>query len=297
MSSSKGGKLIEAAGTVTLRPRPGKQPQVLVVHRPAYDDWSLPKGKLETDEYLASAARRETLEETGADVRLGPPVPSITYRVGGGTKTVHYWQGIVIGTTKRAGDAEVDKIAWLTPKAALERLTYADEREVLRAGLAIPETTPFLVVRHAQAMQRRHWSGRDQARPLTNRGRKQSRALVPLLASYGVESLASSSSTRCVQTLQPYEKDSGLDTVKWSTLSEEQGCDQPKAVKLLMQRLVAEATGSGVPTAVCGHRPVLPAMLEAIGIPPRPMKVAAVAVAHLGADGKPVAIEWHKPRI
>lgn len=289
-------KQITAAGTVTLRSRPSGDEQVLVVHRPQYDDWTLPKGKIAPDEYLAAAARRETLEETGASVRIGAPIHTIHYPVGGGDKTVHYWKGIVTSTSPRQPNKEVDRIVWLSPTAALARLTYPDEQQLLLHGLAVPDTTPFLIVRHTKAMDRKNWSGRDQARPLTERGRRQGSLLVPLLGAYGVAKLASSSSVRCVQTLQPFGKQSGLEIVKWATLSEEQGEHNPKAVRQLVRRLVREAT-KGVPTAVCGHRPVLPTMLEAVGITPRPLQPGAVAVAHLRADGEIAAVEWHKPRV
>ena len=288
---------IAAAGTVTLRSRPGKDPQVLLVHRPSYDDWTLPKGKVEPDEYLAATAQRETFEETGARVRLGPPVSSMSYAVGGGMKTVHYWRGIVTQVSTRRPDKEVDRVAWLSPRNALARLTYPDEQQLLLKGLTLPDTTPFLVVRHAKAMERKNWTGRDQARPITERGRRQSNALVALLAAYGVARLASSSSVRCVQTLQPFARTTGQEIVKWSTLSEEQGEDKPKAVRQLIRKLAREAAASGTPLAVCGHRPILPLMLESVGVPARSMQTGAIAVAHLTPDGETAAVEWHKPRL
>lgn len=289
------GRMITAAGTVTMRLREGNGPQVLVVHRPRYDDWTLPKGKPDPDEYLAAAAQRETLEETGVDVRLGAPIHTMSYPVGGGIKTVHYWKGVVRKTKRRTPDKEVDKVAWLTPPKALARLTYTDEQALLLQGLAVPDTTPFVIVRHAEALERKHWTGRDQGRPITERGERQSQALVPLLSAYGVARVASSSSVRCVQTLQPFGLAAGLEVEAWSALSEEEGKDNPKAVRQLMRRLAKDAAG-GLPTVVCGHRPLLPVMLESLGIADRAMQTAAAAVAHLTADGDTAAVEFHKPR-
>ena len=65
----------------------------------------------------------------------------------------------------------------------------------------------------------------------------------------------------------------------------------------LMKRLIGETAASGVPRAICGHRPVLPLMLEALGVPNRPMLTAAVLVAHLSPEGETVSVEWHKPRV
>lgn len=288
--------VIVAGGTVTVRQNPGHGVQVLLVHRPAYDDWSLPKGKLVPDEYAAVAAARETHEETGVRVRLQAPISVLRYPVGSGIKVVHYWLASPHTIERRRPDKEVDKVVWLTPRAALARLTYPDEKDVVVRALAMDRTTPFLIVRHGKAMDRKNWSGRDQARPITSRGRKQSRALVPLLESFGVERLASSSSTRCVQTLSPYARRQGLDVQGWAVLSEEIGGENTAQVGVLMKRLAREAAASGTPMAVCGHRPILPAMLDALGVPARPMQTAASIIAHLDLAGNPVAVEFHRPK-
>ncbi len=292
-------KFTVAAGTVTIRHRPGKEPHVLLVHRPAYDDWSLPKGHLEPGEYEAVAAGRETLEETGPSrvvAQANPWAPS-RYPVGGGTKVVHYWRADPVDASKRKPDKEVDKVAWLSPANALGRMTYDDEKEVVRKALEYRQpSTAFLVVRHAKAMDRKNWSGRDQARPITSRGRKQSRRLIPLLEAFGVRALASSTSTRCVQTLEPYARSAGLQVDGWAILSEEVGEEDLPGVAKMMKRLAKQAAASGTPTAVCGHRPVLPTMLEALGVPNRLMQTAATIIVHLDAQARPVATEFHRPR-
>lgn len=288
-------KLIEAAGTVTLREDDRKR-QVLLVHRPSYDDWSLPKGHLEPDEYEAVAAGRETWEETGVTVALGRPVRTIRYPVRAGEKIVHYWLAHPKTTARRKPDKEVDKVAWLTPQAAMKRMTYADEKAVLAEALELGPTTPFLIVRHGKAMDRKHWSGRDQARPVTARGRKQARALIPLLESFDVQQAFSSTSTRCVQTLQPYARRRDLDVKGWSLLSEEVGEPHLQDVGKLIRRLAKEAADQGTPTAVCGHRPVLPTMVESLGIKSRMMQTAATVIAHLDPSGTAVAVEFHRPR-
>ena len=289
-------RVVEAAGAVVLRRTKGKRLQVLVIHRPSYHDWSLPKGKLDPDEYLAAAAARETLEETAIKVRLRHPVDRIQYQIPSGVKRVAYWLGTEVATRRFKRNSEVDQRAWLSIPSALKRMTYADERELLEQAVTLPETTPLLVVRHATAMERRNWSGKDQLRQLSARGRRQSKQLVPLLDAYGVRDLESSTSTRCMTTLAPYAKANRLDVKGWATLSEEQAEDRPAAVKKLMKRLIRETAAGGVPRAICGHRPVLPFMLEALGVPNRPMQTAAVLVAHLTPDGETVSVEWHKPR-
>ncbi len=298
MATTTRGHQITAAGTVLLRTNKAGRQQVLLIHRPGYDDWSLPKGKINADEYLAGCAARETHEETGLTPRLGAPLDRIGYPVGSGYKTVSYWRAAVVAKERREADAEVDQSRWLSVPKALAMVTYPDERQLIEQAVGLPDTVAMLVVRHAKAMLRKVWTGRDQARPLDTRGRRQSQLLVPLLQAYGVQRAASSSSTRCMQTLKPYAKAARLDIEAWTTLSEEQTLETPEAVTTLMRRLVAETVRSGTPIAVCGHRPVLPLMLEALDVPPRAMQPGAALVAHLDAkDGHTVAVEFHKPRI
>ncbi len=290
-------RLVEAAGAIVLRYPKGRRPQVLVIHRPSYNDWSLPKGKLDPDEYLAAAAVRETMEETATIIRLRHPVDRIQYPIPSGTKRVAYWLGTATGQRRFRPNSEVDRRVWLSVPSALKRMTYADERQLLEQAVTLPDTTPLLIVRHGKAMERKHWSGKDQLRQLSSRGRRQSKRLVPLLDAYGITELDSSASTRCMTTLAPYAKAKRLDVQGWATLSEEKAKDNPDAVLKLMHRLIRQTAASGVPRAICGHRPVLPLMLEALGVPARPMLTAAVLVAHLSPDGETVSVEWHKPRV
>lgn len=288
---------ISGAGTVTFRPGSNGVPDVLLVHRPRYDDWSLPKGKVDADEYLPGCAARETWEETGARVRLGVPVDRIAYPVGGGVKQVSYWRARVADEGRHQPGSEVDEAAWFSVPRALRQLTYVDERAVLQQAVNLGDSVPLLIVRHAKAMLRAHWSGRDQARPLDGRGRRQARLLVPLLEAYGIERLVSSSSVRCTKTLQPFAKSAKLDVETWNALTEEQAKADPSAAVTMMRRLTAAIAASGVPTAVCGHRPVLPAMMEAAGLVAKSLQPGAALVAHLRPDGEVLAVEVHKPRI
>ena len=98
-------------------------------------------------------------------------------------------------------DDEVDVVAWLPIRAALARLTYAQDHFLVEQYLDQPATTPLIIVRHAKAMDRKDWSRKDSARPINARGRRQARLLVPMLAAYGVGRLVSSTSTRCLSTL------------------------------------------------------------------------------------------------
>ncbi len=283
---------VTAFGAVVLRGK--KEPKVLLVHRPAYDDWSLPKGKPHPDEDPQATAARELFEETGVAVRLRQPVGTITYRVSRGRKRVGYWLGTKLSRKTRKPDKEVDKVAFVPVDKARKIMTYAHELPILEAALKERPTATLIIVRHGKAMQRKHWSKGDWHRPLSSRGRRQSKRLASIFTAYGVESLASSSSTRCRQTLVPYSKASGQPIELEPALSEEVGIESPELVVSYMKALakqLGKTDGSGV---VCGHRPVLPTMFEALGVPPQAMKTGDCAVLHLSEKGKVIATEWLK---
>lgn len=126
--------ILAAGGIVTKQSKSGTE--VLVVHRPRYGDWTFPKGKLDDGETLAEAALREVLEETGYHCGLESEVGMVEYRDrSGGRKFVHYFAMHVEGGGFVA-NREVDKLKWLEPEEAAERLTYARDRALLRSWLA-----------------------------------------------------------------------------------------------------------------------------------------------------------------
>jgi len=124
---------VQAAGGAVWRRAAGDDLQVLVVHRPRYDDWSLPKGKLENGETHAEAALREVAEETGLRCALGPELPSTFYRDRHHRpKTVRYWAMTPIAG-RFVASAEVDELRWLPVDVAAAVLTYERDRAVLAA--------------------------------------------------------------------------------------------------------------------------------------------------------------------
>ncbi|MDR1238078.1 MAG: NUDIX hydrolase [Propionibacteriaceae bacterium] len=294
MVAARQQRLVQAAGTVVLRPG-DSEPEVLLVHRKRYDDWSLPKGKLNPGEYLAECAVRETLEETAVAVRLGVPLNQVSYEIGDGLKSVSFWVAEAIRDFGHRPNEEVDKIRWLPASKAVSKVSYPEDPLIIKQAVSMPATTPFVIVRHGKAIARGDWSAADPIRPLADRGHHQSRLLIDLFHAYGVRKLASSTSTRCIQTFEPYARVEDIRIEGWATLSEEDAETEPAQVTALMERLVHNTARSGTPLAVCGHRPVLPLMLEAAGISPRPLRPSAVMVAHLAADGSTVALEHHRP--
>jgi 8-oxo-(d)GTP phosphatase len=282
---------------VVTREDPRRGTEVVIIHRKRYDDWTLPKGKVEAGEPVPVCAIREVQEETGVTIRLSVPLDSITYEAGNaGLKKVDYWGGIVLDSVRRAPDAEVDVVSWLPVRAALSRLTYSHDHFLVQQYLDQPPTTPLIILRHAKAMDRKDWSRKDSARPINSRGRRQSKLLIPLLEAYGVTKIVSSTSTRCVATVLPYAHQHELALETYSLLTEEEGEDDPKSVAKLIRRIRDATLESGEPTAVCVHRPVLPHILDALDMPPTTLATGEFLVAHLVADGTVHALERHRPQ-
>jgi 8-oxo-dGTP diphosphatase len=135
---TKPGDLVRAAGGLVTRPAPDGI-EVLVVHRPRYDDWSLPKGKAEQGEADEETACREVEEETGYQCALGEEVGSHRYvDRRGRDKQVRYWRMTVEREGAWAPNDEVDDRRWLTIAQAVDLLTYPDDRELV-ATLADPD--------------------------------------------------------------------------------------------------------------------------------------------------------------
>jgi 8-oxo-dGTP diphosphatase len=257
--------LIPAAGTLPWRRRDGRI-EVALVHRPKYDDWSWPKGKLDPDELACVAAARETLEETGLGVRLGLPLPPSDYPVPDGAgavaaKHVDYWAAEVTGGTGRL-EHEIDALDWVDVRTAHERLDYSRDREQLRALVraereARLETWPLALVRHAKARPRDRWKDDDQLRPLTPAGAQQAVTIAGVLAAYGIARLVTSPSVRCSATLEPYAARAGLRLHVKAGLSEEGYAADPALAGRHLRALLRR----GTPAAVCSHGPVLPDLL------------------------------------
>jgi 8-oxo-dGTP diphosphatase len=291
------GRPILAGGAVVTREHSLRGTEVVIVHRKRYDDWTLPKGKVEAGESLPVCAVREVHEETGVTIRLGVPLDSISYEAGNaGLKKVDYWGGVVLDSVRRAPDAEVDVVSWLPVRAALSRLTYSHDHFLLQQHLEQPPTTPLIILRHAKAMDRKDWSRKDSARPINARGRRQARLLVPILNAYGVTSLVSSTSTRCVATVLPYAQQEELPIDTHRLLSEEEGENNAKGVGSLMRKIRAATLKTGESTAICVHRPVLPHILDALDIAPATLVTGELLVAHLTSKGTVHALERHRPQ-
>ena len=267
---------VHAAGAVLWRPA-AAGPEVALIHRPRYDDWSLPKGKLMPGEHVLLAAVREVQEETGAGIALGRRLHPARYRTEGKPKRVDYW----VARTEPDGcdpadppatfvpDAEVDDLAWLPLAAARDRLSYEYDARVLDEFASGPATTSALIlVRHTSARGKKAWydAGHpdDLTRPLTPRGQAQAEHLAGLLACFGPARVISSAAQRCVATVGPYATLAGaeVETEPAFTLGP---ADMPEAadngIAGAARKRIAGLVAASEPVVICAHRENLPSLL------------------------------------
>lgn len=235
--------------------------RVLIVHRPHYDDWSFPKGKVDGTEIYPVTAVRECDEETGFTVALGPYLGIDKYPVPEGEKNVHYWSARVRENIGFAPDEEVDQIAWINIKTAGKKLTYKQDVEFLNRAVSLPPTSPLIILRHAKAMKRSDFQGsKDSLRPLSGKGRRQSKVLVDALDAYGIENLISSPFVRCRETLHRYAKYVDTKIEVSDPLSESGNEKDPAATA----DVVREALQNPAATVLCSHRPVMNTIMSTI---------------------------------
>ena len=284
-----------AAGGVVWRESRGTR-QVLLVHRPRYDDWSLPKGKLNAHEHVLIAARREIEEETGQQVILGPPLGVQRYpvRKNGGTvqKLVHYWSATPIDDSDFQPNDEVDEITWLPVDKARSKLSYPRDVDILDAlEPAVPVTATLVLVRHAEAVKRKEWDGKDTVRPLSSTGTAVAEQLSGVLAALGANRLISSDAERCVATITPYAALLDRRIHLWPEISERGYDADPDGLRGLGER----AWKTGKVTVVCSHRPVLPALSRELGLKVGKFSTGAFLVAHRLADGRLVYERFRAP--
>lgn len=254
---------VRAAGAVLWRPAAGGR-EVCVVHRPAYDDWSLPKGKLDPGEQSLAAAVREVVEETGVRGTPELRLPEVTYPLpSGDPKTVDFWlmRATADPAVPVADPDEVDDVAWLPFPAAADRLSYpADRATVAHAAGLPPVTAVTALVRHAHAGQRKQWAGPDGLRPIDPRGQAEAERLADVLAVLDPVRLIAANPLRCKQTLEPLAARVDRPIVSDAAFAEPDDRDDiPARVKTAAARL-AEVRDDG-PAVICSQGKVMPPLL------------------------------------
>ncbi len=284
-----------AAGALVWRLKNDKL-QVLVVHRPRYDDWSFPKGKAEPGESMVLTAIREVAEETGRQIVLGRYLGKARRRlVSGRKKRTLYWAAQVLpeagpgeglrAAVKPASKREIDKVRWWKVKKAARKLTHADDKRLLARLVDWYESgqlqvRSLVLVRHAKAVSRATWGygiNSELTRPLLmGRGQAQARDVAALLSAYGVGQLVSSPWRRCVDTLAPYAHGCGLDLHTDEAFTEVSALTTPEIMQANFRDLLERGSGGslvrepvgwpepGYPLALCVHRPCLPLLFETL---------------------------------
>jgi 8-oxo-dGTP diphosphatase len=233
---------VQAAGGVVERGG-----DVVLVHRPRYDDWSLPKGKLKRGEHPMVGAVREVDEETGVRAVPGIRLPGVDYQATLGDalvdKHVDFWAMTVGETGTFAPNDEVDDVAWLPLARALEMLSYPRDRVVLEAYAALPPVHRPVVVVRAVAGQR-------------------AAALAALLSVLRPGRLVSASPARCRETLAPLAAALGLEIEIDTRLDESATADGLDVLRELADPAIAAVVcpasalpEAGAQTAAAAGRP------------------------------------------
>jgi 8-oxo-dGTP diphosphatase len=247
------GEHILAAGGVLWRPVAAGR-ELCLVHRPRYDDWSLPKGKLHQGEHPLRAAVREVHEETGIRPVVGQRLATQEYTLGADRKYVDYWSMTPADGTFVATD-EVDSLRWVSPAEAATLLTYERDRTFVDGFAATPmPTATVLLVRHAKAGSRSAWKGEDKLRPLDSSGRRQADGLRHTLRWFGPTAIRAPEPLRCLQTVAPLAADLGLQVGIEPALSEDAYEKDPAGG---LDRVLAAAQAGGV-TVLCSQGAVIP---------------------------------------
>lgn len=294
MSKQVNELLIQAAGAVLWRKSDTSQLEIAVIHRPRYDDWSLPKGKVESGESHISAGYREIQEETGYESTFGPEIGTVVYKLEGAPKEVRYWAAAATLKTGTPNPQEVDEVLWLEPKKAKEKLSNKDDRAIVDFFLEFGvDTFPIILLRHAKALKRTEWDGDDGDRPLEHRGQLQAKRLLPIYLPYGISEVHTSDALRCIETIDLMTRLIDKTAIFSADLSE-YGYAKDKEAPL---DYVQDLMDRGISAIVCSHNPIIPKVVKKLvgkkyfKSMDRELEPAQAIVLHCRA-GEVIACDW-----
>ena len=254
------GERTEGAGAVLWQAIDDGDVRIAIIHRPRYDDWSLPKGGVDAGESHIQAAFREVLEETGVKAIFGPEIGTVDYEVNGVTKEVRYWLAEADQfNAATPNPEEVDAIEWLSISDAINKLSNSDDREIVRMAEEFGfGSTPLVLLSHAKALKRDLWDGDDGDRPLEHVGQIQAAKIPGIYAPYAIEKIYSSDAIRCVQTIEAMAAEYGITPIYSSEISEfgfEK--DSERALDYALSVMLSDK-----PSVMCSHNPVLPKLVK-----------------------------------
>lgn len=259
-----------AAGALCWRLVDGKV-RILVVHRGAHGDVSLPKGKVDPGETLPETAVRELREETGLAVTLGAPLGTVEYVLPNGRqKVVYYWSVEVddhaLELSRFTPNDEIASLEWLSLSKIRKKLTYSHDIAVVdrfaerfEAGNA--RTFALIALRHGTAVAHGNWDGPDSTRPLMHSGMDQAAGVAKGIAAFAPEKILSSTAARCLATVAPLAALTGLTPKPTEGISQ----DAHESGDSTVPQVVAKRLKKQLTTVLCSHGPVLPDIIRAIG--------------------------------
>lgn len=303
-----------AAGAVCWRVVAGEV-QILLVYRTQHQDTSLPKGKVDPGETLPETAVREIAEETGLIVGLGTPLGVVEYPLPNGRdKVVYYWAAEVgewaIENSTFSANDEIESLHWMSLAEARSALSYPHDLDVVERFATLhaqgrARTFAIIALRHGKAVPPPSWDGPDSTRPLLQRGVDQALSVAPGIAAYRPAKLISSPAERCLRTIAPTARVTGLEVREKVQISQ----DAYQSGGTAVTRVVAKRLRKSVTTVLCSHGPVLPQIIDAVvratGTPDSAQlqRAAALgtgeyAVLHIPVDHPEsgvVAVEVHRP--
>jgi 8-oxo-dGTP diphosphatase len=250
---------IIAAGAVVWRKSKEKYTEVVIIHRPKYNDWTFPKGKVEIGESNIAAAHREVAEETNLDTEFGVYLGEIDYFTPAGLKKVKYWSAKALTEKVFHPNNEVDELKWVPITKVINELTNDTDKEIFDRFVKVNfNTKPFILLRHAKAVSRDQWQGDDQDRPLDILGENQSHRLLSTYQVFNIKQIHTSDAVRCFSTVERMAKGLSIKLEVTGKLSEDTyRKDKEKAIEYAKDLIKGDEN-----TLICSHNPILPKMLN-----------------------------------
>jgi 8-oxo-dGTP diphosphatase len=254
--------MIRAAGALLWRENSDRAIEMALIHRPKYDDWTLPKGKIESGETALECAYRELIEETGIQGAFTRQLGSVEYEEGEQKKRVIYWAAQAATTPfEFTPNDEVDKIVWLSGSEAKQIATHPSDIEIIENFLQQePRTDTLIILRHTKALERGDWDEKDSERTLNEKGEDQARRLIKHLEPFAIEEVYTSNYVRCVQTVTPLANARDLVITQVPSLNEETFEEDPLRSVSFANALKQDEKN----ILICSHNPVIPTMLRGI---------------------------------